>query len=107
MSRFGQLAERVPLPRNESGHFVPTNPICRIPKELTRSIFGMLGCRWWKVIPMLKPKTHFEQIPLKLVLKMVVRQIRREHKASQDELNRMEKLARDHLAARENPTERI
>jgi hypothetical protein len=56
---------------------------------------------------MLKPKTHFEQIPLKLVLKMVVRQIRREHKASQDELNRMEKLARDHLAARENPTERI
>jgi hypothetical protein len=54
---------------------------------------------------MLKPKTHFQQVPLTLVWKMVAGQIRRELKANQDELNRKEKLARDHLAAQENSSD--
>jgi hypothetical protein len=62
----------------------------------------MLGCIWSKVIPMLKPKTHFEQVPLTWVWKMIAAQIRRELNANQDELNRKEKLARDQLAAHEN-----
>jgi hypothetical protein len=56
---------------------------------------------------MLKPKTHFEQVPLAVVWKMVAGQIRRELKANQDGLNRKEKLARDHLAAQENSTKRF
>jgi hypothetical protein len=55
---------------------------------------------------MLKPKTHFEQVPLTLVLKMLARQVRRELDASKDELIRKEKLARDHLAAQHSSTER-
>jgi hypothetical protein len=79
----------------------------RIPKELTRSAFGLLGCSWWKVIPMLKPKTHFEQVPLTTVRKIVVRQVRRESKAKQDQLRREKKLEKDHLAAQEQSTERF
>jgi hypothetical protein len=56
---------------------------------------------------MLKPKTHFQQVPLTMVWKMVAGQIRRELKANQDELNRKEQLARDHLAAQENSTVRF
>ena len=107
MSRFGHFSERGVPPRSESIHIVPTNAISRIPKELARSVFGMLGCSWLKVIPMLKSKTHFEQVPLTVVWKMIMAQIRCEQKANQDELNRKEKLARDPLAAQKNSTERF
>ena len=56
---------------------------------------------------MLKQKTYFQQVPLPVVWKMVAEQIRRELKADQNELNRKEKLARNHLAAQENSTKQF
>lgn len=56
---------------------------------------------------MLKPKTHFEQVPLTMVRKIVVGQVRREIRAKQDELSRKKKLEKDHLAAQEQSTERF
>ena len=79
----------------------------RIPKELTRSAFGLLGCKWLRVVPMLKPKTHFDQVPLTIVRKIVVGQVRREIKVKQDELRRKKKLEQDDLAAPEQSTERF
>jgi hypothetical protein len=59
-----------------------------------------------EVIPMLKPKTHFEQVPLTIVTKVVLGQIRREKRAKQDELRRKKKLEQSDLAAPEQSTER-
>lgn len=56
---------------------------------------------------MLKSKTHFEQVPLTVVWKMIMGQIRSELRSNQDELNRKEKLARDLLAAQKNSTKRF
>jgi hypothetical protein len=107
MSRFRHLTKGIAPRRTEPTRIVAINAMFRIPKELTRSVFGMLGCRWLKVIPMLKQKTYFQQVPLPVVWKMVAEQIRRELKANQNQLNRKEKLARNHLAAQENSTKQF
>jgi hypothetical protein len=107
MSRLRHLTIRIAPRRSESTRFVPTNAIFRIPKELTRSAFGLLGCRWWKVIPMLKPKTHFEQVPLTMVRQIVVGQVRREIRAKEDQLRRKKKLEKEDLAAPEQSIERF
>jgi hypothetical protein len=62
---------------------------------------------WLKEIPMLKPKTHFEQVPLGMVRKIVFGQVRREIRAKEDELRRRKKLEKDDLAAPEQSAERF
>jgi (2Fe-2S) ferredoxin len=39
---------------------------------------GLIGFRWWKEVPMLKNRTHFEQVPLETVRKIVKEQLQRE-----------------------------
>jgi len=56
---------------------------------------------------MLKPKTHFEQVPLTMVRKIVVVQVRREVRAKRDELRRRKKLEKEDLTAPEQSTERF
>jgi hypothetical protein len=56
---------------------------------------------------MLKPKTYFEQVPLTMVRKIVVGQVRREIRAKEDQLRRKKKLEQADLAAPEQSTERF
>jgi hypothetical protein len=107
MSRLRHLTALNESPRNEPSRLIATNAIVRIAKELTRSAFGLLGCRWLREIPMLKPKTHFEQVPLTMVRKIVFGQVRREIRAKKDDLTRRKKLEKDDLTAPEQSTERF
>ena len=51
--------------------------------------------------------THFEQVPLTMVRKIVFGQVRREIRAKEDQLRRKRKLEKDHLAAQEQSAERF
>jgi len=53
VSRTRHPAARIAPVRIELGRIFPVNANVRMPKELTRSDYSLLGCRWWKVIPML------------------------------------------------------
>jgi len=53
---------------------------------------------------MLKPRTHFEQVPLETVRKIVEEQIRREITTKQDQETRKKMLENDLLAAQEQST---
>jgi hypothetical protein len=53
----------------------------RILKDFTRTTSALLACRWTKGVTMLQLKTHFEQVPLETVRKIVAEQVRREQAA--------------------------
>ncbi len=53
---------------------------------------------------MLNPKTHFEQVPLEIVIKIVEEQIRRETTTEQDQGTTKETLKEDLLEAQEHST---
>jgi hypothetical protein len=71
----------------------------RFPKELTRIASGLLASRWSGVIPMPKQRTHFEQIPLEAVRKIVEDQLSEEITAKPDRVTSKKNLAKDLLAA--------
>ena len=48
--------------------------IIRVPKELTRITSNLLASGWYEVIAMLKSKTHYEQVPLETVRKIIEEQ---------------------------------
>jgi hypothetical protein len=56
---------------------------------------------------MLKAKTHFEQVPLETVRKMVEEQIRLEITIEQDQGTKNNTLAEDLLAMQEQSTARL
>jgi hypothetical protein len=58
--------------------FASANPTSRSPKEMTRMIFSMLASRWFQGVAVLQTKTHFEQVPIAIVRRIVEEQIRRE-----------------------------
>jgi hypothetical protein len=47
------------------------NPTLRFAKELTRIASRLLAFRCPEAIPMVKPKTHFEQVPLEIIKKII------------------------------------
>jgi hypothetical protein len=53
----------------------------RILKDFTRTTSALLACRWTRGVTMLQLKTHFEQVPLETVRKIVAEQIRRKQAA--------------------------
>jgi hypothetical protein len=53
---------------------------------------------------MLQTKTHFEQIPLEIVRKIVEEQIRRETATEQDQRTKKKALEKDPLGAQEQST---
>jgi hypothetical protein len=54
----------------------------RHPKDMTRMSFGLLRfVQRGKEDEMLTPKTHFEQVPLEVVKKIVAEQIKKEELA--------------------------
>ena len=50
----------------------------RFPKDITRMTSGLIRFRWWKEFLMGKYSTHFEQVPLEAVRKIVKEQMQRE-----------------------------
>jgi len=50
---------------------------------------------------MLEPKTHFEQVPLEIVRKIVEEQVRREKATEQDEGTKKKTLEEDLLVSQE------
>jgi hypothetical protein len=77
------------------------NAALRFPKELTRITSGLLPSRWSGVIPMLKRTTHFEQVPLGTVKKIVEEQLSEEITAEPDRVITKKQLAKGLLAATE------
>lgn len=53
----------------------------RTPKDMTRMSFGLLRSVQQEGGAMLRPKTHFEQVPLEVVKKIVAEQIKKEELA--------------------------
>ena len=60
---------RHPL-RSESARIIPSHAVVRFAKELTRIAYRLLACRKLRTILMVKPRTHFEQVPLEIVKKI-------------------------------------
>jgi hypothetical protein len=89
---------------NESTRFVCANAIVRIPKELARINSGLLVSRWYEVIAMLKSKTHFEQVPLEAVRKIVEEQSAREITIEHESVSGKKKLEKDFLAVQVQST---
>jgi hypothetical protein len=75
MSRIRHLAARSESPRIEPSRIFATDAIFRIAKELTRIASGLLASRYSEAVQMAKPKTHFEQVPLEIVKKIVGEEI--------------------------------
>ena len=71
--------------QGQTSRLGPTNASVRFPKDLTRTTSGLLAFRWSEEILMLRLKTHFEQVPLEIVRKIVEEQIRREIASKQDQ----------------------
>jgi hypothetical protein len=61
----------------------PTNATARVPKDLTRTASSLLASGWSKGVAMLSAKTHFQQVSLEIVRKIVDEQIRRETETEQ------------------------
>ena len=58
------------------------NASVQLPKDITRMTSGLIAFRWWKEVPMLKSRTHFEQVPLATVRKIIKEQLQREARTS-------------------------
>jgi hypothetical protein len=84
----------------------PTNATVRCPKDLTRTTSGLLAFSWSEGVPMLQPKTHFEQVPMEVVRKIVEEQIRREIETEQDQGIKKKTLEEDLLDAEEQSMKR-
>jgi hypothetical protein len=84
MSRIRHLAARNDFPRVEPNRLVAADAIVRIAKELTRIASGLLVSRHSEAIQMAKPKTHFEQVPLEIIKKIVEEEIPPEAIIKQD-----------------------
>ena len=78
-----------------------TNATVRFPKDLTRTTSGLLASRRSEGVPMLEPKTHFEQVPMEVVRKIVEEQIRREITTEQDQGSKKKTREDDLLKAQE------
>ena len=80
-----------------------TNATVRFPKDLTRTTSGLLAFSWSEGVPMLQPKTHFEQVPIEVVRKIVEEQIRGEITTEQDRGIKKKTLEEDLLETQEQP----
>jgi hypothetical protein len=54
---------------------MPINPTRRFAKELTRIASRLLAFRCSEAFQMAKPKTHFEQVPLEIIKKIIEEEI--------------------------------
>src|SRR3984893_14397186 len=77
---------------SEGTPIVPNSTTTRFPKELTRSTSSLLVSRRLGVIPMLRARTHFEQVPLESVRKMVEGQVPREIISERDPVTKKKKV---------------
>jgi hypothetical protein len=68
----------------QSRRSASANPTDRSPKDMTRMIFPMLASRWFQGVAVLQTKTHFEQVPIEIVKKIVEEQIHREEVVKPD-----------------------
>jgi hypothetical protein len=73
----------------------PTNATARFPKDMTRTASGLLVSGPSEGVQMLEPKTHFEQVPLEVIRKIVEEQILREATTEQDQGTKKETLEED------------
>ncbi len=62
----------------QSRRFASANSANRSAKDMTRMIFSMLASRWFQGVAVLQTKTHFEQVPIEIVRRIVEEQVRRE-----------------------------
>ena len=76
----------------------------RIPKELTRSAFGLLGSKLGKEISMTKPKTHFEQVPLEIVQKIVEVAAPGKIRTKPERVSKEKELKKEEFVVREEAT---
>jgi predicted type IV restriction endonuclease len=72
-----------------------TTAAARIPKDMTRITSGLLASRRFKGVPMLKSGTHYEQVPLAVVRKILEEQILSEPTIEPDQGTRKTKLEED------------
>jgi len=72
--------------------FSPANVTVRSPKELTRITSGLLASRSLEEVSMLKARTHFEQVPLEVVRKIIEEQLRREKTVGQSQVTNKDVL---------------
>ena len=91
--------------RQPSRLLAPTKATVRFPKDMTRTTSGLLASRRSEEVLMVKPKTHFEQVPLETVIKIVEEQIRQETITEADQ-ETMQRTLEDLFGAQEQPMTR-
>ena len=72
---------------------------------MTRTTSGLLASRRSEGVVMRKPKTHFEQLPLEIVRKIVEEQSRRETTTEQAQETKKKALGRELFMAQEQSIE--
>jgi hypothetical protein len=84
-----------------TSRLVPTNAAVRFPKDMTRTTSSLLASRRCEGVPMVQPKTHFGQVSLDVVKKIVEEQIRRETAIEQDQGSNGKTMEEELLEAQE------
>jgi hypothetical protein len=85
----------------EASSTAPTNTIARIPKDITRMTFRLLAFTRRQGVLMLEQKTHYEQVLLEIVRKIVEEQILQEVTTEQAQETNTLKLEEDLVEAQE------
>jgi hypothetical protein len=73
--------------------FAAANSASHTPKDMTRMISSMLASGCFQGVAVLHTKTHFEQVPIEIVRRIVEEQIRREEVVKPNRDNTQESFA--------------
>jgi hypothetical protein len=87
-----------------SERFDPANTASRIPKDMTRTNSSLLASRQLKGLFMLHSKTHYEQVSMEIVQKILEEQIQMEPAIEQDQEIRKKALDEDQIEPQQTMT---